>query len=457
MTGKDSDATTRQAGDDKPVVSLWKGTDYGAWFTADTCASFSGSIQSFALPLVAQAVTGSAALASLLRSVQGFVSAALTIPGGVVEDRVDRRKLLIIWGLSGCLGFALLSVFCAANWLSYALLLALAVLLGVRSGLLGDTSNAMLRGVVPNELLPKAMSLNSGRDSAASLAGAPISGALLSVTPWLPFAAVSALNGLETLAASRITHYWKPGQDCTADGDGSPDAGVRPSTPAVSETTTHRLRRLVAEAFSGLLWMMRDPFQRRMLVSSAVSSAAFSAFLLITILSISQATGNVVSAAFMNSAVAVGTLIGALIASGVVNHIPGGVVVIAYFATLTLGTAGAAFLPWTAARMASLACVMLFLPAGNAIFGGFQSILISKGNLGKVFAGMSVVELVVTPTITALAGFGSQYLGYRPTSGILVGVIVLAALPCLTLRPLLTMPLPDKWEEHIERCGITTF
>ena len=44
--------------------SLWRGTDYGKWFVADSCTSLSSSIQGFALPLIAQTVTGSPAQAT---------------------------------------------------------------------------------------------------------------------------------------------------------------------------------------------------------------------------------------------------------------------------------------------------------------------------------------------------------------------------------------------------------
>lgn len=32
--------------------SLWRGTDYGKWFVADSCTSLSSSIQGFAMPLI---------------------------------------------------------------------------------------------------------------------------------------------------------------------------------------------------------------------------------------------------------------------------------------------------------------------------------------------------------------------------------------------------------------------
>ena len=100
----------------KPV-SLWRGTDYGQWLVADTCISLSNSIQDFSLPIIALSITGSPVLATLIDSVIGFVRGALELPGGLLQDSVDRRRHV------GVLG--------------YAALVVVAVLLGIRGGLLG--------------------------------------------------------------------------------------------------------------------------------------------------------------------------------------------------------------------------------------------------------------------------------------------------------------------------------
>ena len=111
--------------------SLWRGTDYGKWFVADSCTSLSSSIQGFAMPLIAQTVTGSPAQATLLDSIMTMISSVLRLPGGVVQDKYDRKKLMIAFGL---IGFALFGICAALGWaglLIYPVLMVLAICLGM--------------------------------------------------------------------------------------------------------------------------------------------------------------------------------------------------------------------------------------------------------------------------------------------------------------------------------------
>lgn len=293
-----------------------------------------------------------------------------------------------------------------ARLLPIALLL-IVVLFSVRDGLLGNTSNAMLRGVVPDEQLPHAMALNDARDSTVTLAGGPLGGLLMTVGHAVPFLTSAVLSVLGMVSAWRIRRYWK----CTVTDD-----------PAAAAP---RWR----DALGGMLWLLRDRFQRHLTIAAAMVTGASNAFLLLTALDISQGGSHLLSAGFINAASAVGMLLGALMASQLVNRVPGGVLVGVMFVLLAAGFTGAALIPS----------------------------MVGKDKLGRIGAGSVVLQYGAYGVAVSLAGWGMQIIGYGPTRLILAAVLVAAAIYALTMRSLVTLPTPDRWADHIQRWDIAQF
>lgn len=82
-------------------TELWRGTDYGWWLAADTSGAVGASLIAFAAPLIMLATTGSSAAATTTESICVVVQTVLGPAGGVIQDRYDRRTLMLIWGASG--------------------------------------------------------------------------------------------------------------------------------------------------------------------------------------------------------------------------------------------------------------------------------------------------------------------------------------------------------------------
>ena len=455
-------------------TELWRGTDYGWWLAADTSGAVGASLIAFAVPLMMLATTGSSAAATTTESICVVVQAVLGLAGGVIQDRYDRRTLMLIWGASGV---ALSAVAAAAVMLfgnapktnghgvnganapafggPYAhvlpiALLCIVVLFSVRDGLLENTSNAMLRGVVPDEQLPHAMALNDARDSTVTLAGGPLGGLLMTVGHAMPFLTSAVLSVLGMVSAWRIRRYWKRATVDDSGHSGNADDAIDVSGAI---TAAPRWR----DALDGMIWLLHDRFQRHLIIAATMVTGASNAFLLLTALDISQGGSQLISAGFINAASAVGMLLGALMASQLVNRVPGGVLVGVMFALLAAGFTGAALVPSMVGKAIFVACSVLALPAGNAVLGGLSNTLVGKDKLGRVGAGSMVLQYGAYGVAVALAGWGMQTIGYGPTCLILAAVLVAAALYALTMRSLVTLPTPDHWAEHIQRWGIAQF
>ena len=459
-------------------TELWRGTDYGWWLAADTSGAVGASLIAFAVPLIMLATTGSSAAATTTESICVVVQTVLGLAGGVIQDRYDRRTLMLIWGASGvvlsAVAAAAVMLFGNARKTSghgvnganapafggpYAhvlpiALLCIVVLFSVRDGLLENTSNAMLRGVVPDEQLPHAMALNDARDSTVTLAGGPLGGLLMTVGPAVPFLTSAVLSVLGMVSAWRIRRYWKRATvDDSGHSGNADDAADDAIDVSGAITAAPRWR----DALDGMIWLLRDRFQRHLIIAAAMVTGASNAFLLLTALDISQGGSQLISAGFINAASAVGMLLGALMASQLVNRVPGGVLVGVMFVLLAVGFTGAALVPSMVGKAIFVACSVLALPAGNAVLGGLSNTLVGKDKLGRVGAGSMVLQYGAYGVAVALAGWGMQTIGYGPTCLILATVLVAAAAYALTMRSLITLPTPDRWAEHIQRWSIAQF
>lgn len=455
-------------------TELWRGTDYGWWLAADTSGAVGASLIAFAVPLMMLATTGSSAAATTTESICVVVQTVLGLAGGVIQDRYDRRTLMLIWGASG----VVLSAVAAAAVMLFGnapktsghgvnganapafggpyvhvlpiALLCIVVLFSVRDGLLENTSNAMLRGVVPDEQLPHAMALNDAGDSTVTLAGGPLGGLLMTVGHAVPFLTSAVLSVLGVVSAWRIRRYWKRATVDDSGHSGNADDAIDVSGAI---TAAPRWR----DALDGMIWLLRDRFQRHLIIAATMVTGASNAFLLLTALDISQGGSQLISAGFINAASAVGMLLGALMASQLVNRVPGGVLVGVMFALLAAGFTGAALVPSMVGKAIFVACSVLALPAGNAVLGGLSNTLVGKDKLGRVGAGSMVLQYGAYGVAVALAGWGMQTIGYGPTCLILATVLVAAAAYALTMRSLITLPTPDRWAKHIQRWSIAQF
>ena len=58
------------------------------------------------MPQLALAVTGSASLSAAIESITFLVQSVGNVPGGVLQDRYDRRRLMMLYGVAGAALFA---------------------------------------------------------------------------------------------------------------------------------------------------------------------------------------------------------------------------------------------------------------------------------------------------------------------------------------------------------------
>ncbi|MFE9452321.1 MFS transporter [Streptomyces sp. NPDC006739] len=104
---------------------LWRQRNFGIFWAAQTLSVLGDSFALIALPLLVLQATGSLARMGLLTAVGGAASVLAAVFAGVLVDRVDRRRLLIVCDLVRMVLYGLIPlvwVFSPRIWLLYTVL-----------------------------------------------------------------------------------------------------------------------------------------------------------------------------------------------------------------------------------------------------------------------------------------------------------------------------------------------
>lgn len=416
--------------------------NYAAWLIADTATGLGASLRAFAIPVLVLVTGGSAVQAGGLGSISAFIVAAMAIFGGLILDRYDRRKLLLCSTALGATIFAAFSLWAAVFGITFAMLVALAIVTGVKGGIFGNTSNILLRDVVTKEELPSAMSINQGRDAAVEIFGSPLSGFLISVGAIVPLIAEACLNVIAFVSTLFVRTPARERATSTA-----AQAATADEPPA---TIVGRVAKTFRDASVGVHLIAHNRVIRRVAFASVTFFPFLNGLMLLLVFHTLETTDSALSAGLVNTGVAIGVMIGAFISTLIVKRIPTGTIALVGF-LFPIPFAIAALLVsdlWW--RVGLLTPLLLLLPAGNASFGGFTMHLIPHDQLGRYFAVLQVCELVVTPVVMLFVGYGLNAFGERTTGVILIAGMCTVVL-ALIYRPILAIPTPDRWETYLEQ------
>jgi MFS family permease len=163
---------------------LWAIVRLGAFreYTTSRAATglASGLLQALILWQV-YAISGSALSLGIV-GLLAFVSALISsLIGGVIVDSYDRRNILLLSQLvPGLASIGMLAAI-ASQRVSLELVYVLVLVTGVAAALESPASQAILPVVVPRQLFPRAVTVNSAATSLTSVSGPAIAGVLIAL------------------------------------------------------------------------------------------------------------------------------------------------------------------------------------------------------------------------------------------------------------------------------------
>lgn len=403
---------------------------YISWLAADTTYALSAAINGFVLSILVLTRSGSATHAGIVTSIALVTAGILNIFGGWVQDVWDRRKLARWNGATGVVIYGAAVALLLTGTFNFATASALAVALGIRAGLCANVTNVMLRAFLPGSVLPKAISVNQARDALIEFGTAPFAGALLQLGAAFPYTFNIITNFLGYVASLFLP------------------ASI--SAAGVDQPGNARKTISIRSLFAGFDILFSIRLLRVVTTSGNIAFTVFNAVITATIWHMLKTTGNAAIAGLTSSVVAIGVFIGASVASRITKALPGGVIVLLAYLLPLASTALLLVFHSSPAHLLLLAPALFLLPAGSAVLGSLQLLVVPDKKLGRTFAATGILELIFGASIAAATGYLNEHIGY--TSTLLVGVVImgLCLIHLALVSEIRAVPVSTELEAYAE-------
>lgn len=416
--------------DPADTMPLRRNPEYIRWLVGDLLLDIGTGIGAFAFPLVTFMVTDSLGATGLVALIQGLGALVGLIPGGLLADRYERRRLRLLAGVLGALVQAVLVAVLLAGWAGVAVLAGIAFVDRLRETLLGSASNAMLKQIVPTAQLPRAVSVNQGREAAVEMASGPLGGALLGLSIVFPPLAHLLGNLGSVVATLTMRRRYYP----RAEGAARTKVGE--------------------DLREALTWMLSQPIRLQMLALASAVNLGANGLIFAVLLDLASAGVPATHIGLLNTVLAGAILLGAFLAPRLVDTVPTGV--LAIVPVLLMAGVGV-FLPFAPGMLwigAAYAVLGVGLPAINASSQGFFTHITPIAMQGRVSSLMRLVSSALMPLAPAVAGWGLEIAGTLPTMLVFAAVLALGALVGLLGPDLRRVPTAPQWERYARQEGL---
>lgn len=369
------------ADDRRPLTEqpLRKNRDFVLLQSGQLLSTLGNQASVVAYPLLVLAVTGSPAKAGLVGFAGILPYPLFVLPAGLIADRLDRKRVMIVAELVRALALGGLVAALAAGDPPFALIFAVAFIDGTMFAFFNIAEVGALRAVVPKQQLPQAAAAEQGRYSMVVLAGPPLGGFLFGLGRSLPFVLdlVSYVSSLASILAMR--------------------------TPFQEEVTAPA-GRLREEAVEGFRWLWRQPFLRGSAVLFAFTNFGGNALYLFLVVA---AHGQGLSSTEIGTLIAIYgglSLVGALIAPRILRLLSMRAILVStlWFA---VGVGLYVIEPNVWLVIAGAAPLALLNPSLNSAVIGYRVAIVPDRLQGRVNSVARMIAQVGAPLGPLVAGF----------------------------------------------------
>ncbi|GAB1639870.1 MFS transporter [Krasilnikovia sp. MM14-A1259] len=375
------------------MTTLWRNREFTLLWSSQSLSDLGTGVASLALSLLVLVETGSAVGAGLVGTVSMVARLVIRLPGGVLVDRYDRRRVMVVCDALRVAAFTALSLAVLAGQVSLWLILAVALVDSSAGAIFGAAEDASLRSIVPVEQLPAAVARNEARSYGTSLAGPPLGGFLFGLGHAVPFLGNALSYLVSVVAVLRIRR---------------PLQGEREEQPQAYG----------AALAEGIGFVFANPFLRALLLIAAPLNFAIGGVLFTVVVALQRNGTPPAVIGLTETIVAVGGLLGAVFAPALQSRLtlPGLVRVICWAAAVLL--AGSALLISNIGAAVPLAFAVFLGPACNAALFGYQAAITPDRLQGRVIS----IVMVVATSMAAMAPMagGAMVATWSPSTAVLV-------------------------------------
>ncbi|WP_371606346.1 MFS transporter [Streptomyces sp. NBC_01213] len=402
---------------------LLRNGNFQALWTSEAFAALAKEAAEVAYPLLILTTTGSAFYAGAVGSAQLLTASVMSIPGGTLADRVDRRMILIVCNL---VRVVLLGLFALLIWTEDTnpfIIFGIAVGSAVCLGVSNPTGLAVIKQLVPPSQLTQATAQNQVRYFAATMGGPPLGGSLFAVGRAFPFLSSAVAFLVSTVLLLFIRKPLK----------------VENAAPGEKR-----------HAVEGFKFLARQPVLRLLIIWIMGSNMAFThTGVFLALIATAESRG--ASPAFTGmllSIAGVGGLVGSLLAGPIIKRVRPPVL---FLTAAWIGPVAAVLLANVSGLIPLgiiVACVFLRGPVTSALFLAYLAAMAPDKVQGRVLGAVMFMSMIAAPIGVFSVGTIFDLAGATWVFTTMAIVSALAALP--TLSPVIRKLAPP---EHYADAG----
>lgn len=269
-------------------------------WAAGTTSALGSGLAAVATPLLVATRSDDPLLVSAATAVGWLPWLLFALPGGVLVDRVDRRRLMLAIDWVRVAAMTVLAVAVAAGRAGTLLLFAVLFVVATGEVVFRSASQAMVPAVVPPALLERANGwLFGGTMLMQQMVAGPLGGFLFVLAASIPFAANAATYALSAVLLTLIGGTYR--------------VPPRPAPPDAPDRRRSWLRGLWADVAEGFRWLAGQRLLRTMAVLIGLLNVTLTAATAVLVLLARDRLGlGSVGYGLLFTAMAVGGLIGAV-------------------------------------------------------------------------------------------------------------------------------------------------